>query len=54
MDTRQNLVVLILVVVEDGLRVKAVSVETTPTEVLILVVVEDGLRDPTVYRTWHP
>ena len=36
--------VLILVVVEDGLRVLAAEAEVNGQKVLILVVVEDGLR----------
>ena len=37
-------VVLILVLVEDGLRAQISSIEPTPRVVLILVLVEDGLR----------
>ncbi len=40
--------VLILVVVEDGLRVEIITLERDGDDVLILVVVEDGLRDAVV------
>ena len=36
-------IVLILIVVEDGLVPKRVSLTSSKTEVLILIVVEDGL-----------
>ena len=44
---RQSLRVLILVVMEDGLRLKFVSEKTDVADVLILVVMEDGLRPAT-------
>ena len=40
----QHPMVLILVVMEDGLRVKGSAFTFKPSAVLILVVMEDGLR----------
>ena len=43
-------VVLILVVVEDGLRPAYFSIKVSLDDVLILVVVEDGLRPPKTHQ----
>ena len=45
-------IVLILVVVEDGLRVAQVLANVAGSDVLILVVVEDGLREKHNFSIW--
>ena len=48
-NVRENNTVLILVLMEDGLRVSAmVDISLRGTSVLILVLMEDGLRDRNV------
>ena len=52
-NTAINELVLILVLVEDGLRATTVFPKRIPEVVLILVLVEDGLRAASVVSLRH-